>query len=75
MRDPDASSATDPRIARLITLAVGALHPPAGIGRIALALAMGAVCHTLFAAAVLAMIAAMFFGMSESLGRVPWPWA
>ncbi|MFN8757504.1 MAG: methyltransferase family protein [Tagaea sp.] len=75
MRDSDASSATDPRIARLIALAVGALHPPPGIGRIALALAMGAVCHTLFAAAVLAMIAAMFFGMSESLGRVPWPWA
>jgi hypothetical protein len=56
---------TDPRIARLITLISTALHPPAGAGRIMLALLMGAVCHALFAAAVLAMIAAMFFGMSE----------
>lgn len=63
----------DPRIARLITLIRAALHPPPGPGRIALALAMGALCHTLFAAAVLAMIAAMFFGMSESLGALPWP--
>ncbi|MFM7347650.1 MAG: hypothetical protein ACKO1J_20045 [Tagaea sp.] len=73
MREPDAPSAPDPRIARLIALAAGARRPPPGAGRIALALAMGAVCHTLFAAAVLAMIAAMFSGMSESLGRVPWP--
>lgn len=31
--------------------------------------------HTIFAAAVLSMITAMFFGMSMSLGRVPIPWA
>jgi methanethiol S-methyltransferase len=65
----------DPRIARLITLISAALQPPAGTGRIMLALLMGAVCHLLFAAAVLAMIAAMFFGLSESFGTVPWPWA
>jgi methanethiol S-methyltransferase len=65
----------DPRIARLIVLIQAALQPPPGLGRIAMALALGLVCHTIFAAAVLAMIAAMFFGMSESLGRVPWPWA
>jgi len=35
----------------------------------------GAFCHAVFALAVLAMILAMGFGMSESLGRVPWPWA
>ena len=35
----------------------------------------GAVCHAVFAAGVLAMIVAMFFGLSESLGAVPWPWA
>jgi protein-S-isoprenylcysteine O-methyltransferase Ste14 len=64
----------DPRIARLIRLVGAALKPPAGAGRIALALCFGALCHTLFAAAVLAMIAAMFFGMSESFGTVPWPW-
>ena len=65
----------DPRILGLARLIGAALKPPPGRGRIALALAMGAACHTLFAAAVLAMIGAMFFGMSESLGRVPWPWA
>ena len=66
---------SDPRIARLITLIRAAQSPPPGTVRIALALALGLVCHTVFAAAVLAMIAAMFFGLSESLGRVPWPWA
>ncbi len=66
---------SDPRIARLITLIRAALRPPLGAGRIALALGMGLICHTLFAAGVLAMIVAMFFGLSESLGSVPWPWA
>ena len=65
----------DPRIARLIGLARQASHPPAGASRIAVALAMGIACHLIFAAAVLSMIAAMFFGMSESLGSIPWPWA
>lgn len=65
----------DPRIARLITLIRTALHPPAGAARIAIALTFGALCHALFAAGVLAMIVAMFFGLSESLGTVPWPWA
>ncbi len=65
----------DPRIARLITLIRAALHPPAGAGRIALALTFGALCHALFAAGVLAMVLAMFFGLSKSLGTVPWPWA
>ncbi len=64
---------TDPRIARLVTLIRAALHPPAGAGRIVLALGLGALCHTLFAAGVLAMILAMFFGLSESMGTVPWP--
>jgi hypothetical protein len=66
---------TDPRITRLIALMHAALHPPPGTGRIALALALGLICHTVFASAVLAMIVAMFFGLSESFGRVPWPWA
>jgi len=39
------------------------------------AFAYGLVCHLVFAAAVGAMITAMFFGMSESLGRVPEPWS
>ena len=65
----------DPRIAGLLRLILAALSPPAGAGRIALALGIGILCHSVFAVAVLAMIVAMFFGMSESLGRVPWPWA
>ncbi|KUF08667.1 methyltransferase family protein [Pseudoponticoccus marisrubri] len=60
---------------RLIGLALGALRPPPGRGRIALALAFGVTVHAIFAAAVLAMILAMYFGMSRSLGAVPWPWA
>jgi protein-S-isoprenylcysteine O-methyltransferase Ste14 len=66
---------TDPRMARLITLIRAALRPPAGAGRIAVALIFGLLCHTLFAAGVLAMIVAMFFGLSQSLGTVAWPWA
>ncbi|MEM9735971.1 MAG: isoprenylcysteine carboxylmethyltransferase family protein [Pseudomonadota bacterium] len=65
----------EPRIARLVTLVKGVLAAPAGLGRIALALIMGALTHGLFALAVLSMMAAMFFGMSESFGAVPWPWA
>lgn len=65
----------DPRIAGLLRLVKTILRPPAGAGRIALAVATGALCHAVFAAAVVAMISAMFFGLSESLGRVPWPWA
>ncbi len=62
-------------ITRLFALVKGALSPPPGRSRIISALAMGTLCHTIFAAAVLAMIGAMFFGLSLGLGRVPWPWA
>lgn len=60
---------------RLIALILGLLKLPPGQRRIALAFAYGVACHLLFALAVGAMIAAMFFGMSESLGRVPKPWS
>ncbi|NBB97782.1 MAG: isoprenylcysteine carboxylmethyltransferase family protein [Alphaproteobacteria bacterium] len=66
---------TDPRIAGVLNLMLAALRPPPGLGRIALALAFGLVTHLAFAAGVLSMVVAMFFGMSESLGRVPQPWA
>jgi hypothetical protein len=59
----------------MVTLIRAALRPAPGAGRIALALGLGTLCHTLFAAGVLAMIVAMFFGLSESLGTVPWPMA
>jgi protein-S-isoprenylcysteine O-methyltransferase Ste14 len=67
--------AADPRIARPINLIRTALRPPNGVRRIALALALGVICLTAFAAALIAMIIAMFFGLSESFGNVPWPWA
>ncbi len=59
----------------LIRLVLGALAPPPGRRRILLAYAYGIVCHLAFALAVGAMIIAMFFGMSESFGRIPHPWA
>lgn len=65
----------DPRITGLTRLLSAASRPPPGAGRIALALFMGMLCHLVFALAVVAMIGAMFFGMSESFGSVPWPWA
>ncbi|UCF51033.1 MAG: isoprenylcysteine carboxylmethyltransferase family protein [Bradyrhizobium sp.] len=60
---------------RLAALATATLSPPPGRGRIVLALTCGIVVHLAFAAAVLAMISAMFSGMSRSFGTVPWPWA
>lgn len=66
---------SDPRIARLLALITAALRPPSGLGRIALALGLGALCHAVFAAGVLAMIVGMFQGMGAGLGAVPWPWA
>lgn len=65
---------TDPRVAGIVDLIMAAAAPPRGAGRIMLALVFGALTHLAFAAGVLAMIVAMFFGMSESLGRVPAPW-
>jgi hypothetical protein len=40
----------------------------------AIAVLYGVACHTLFAIGVATMIAAMFYGMSRSLGRVAPPW-
>ena len=66
---------TDPRSARLVTLIRAVSQPPEGAGRVALALGLGVLCHAMFAAGVLAMIVAMFFGLSRTLGTVTWPWA
>lgn len=60
---------------RLRKLAHSALRPPSGAGRIATALLFGLAVHTAFAAGILAMVSAMYFGMSESYGAVPWPYA
>ncbi|MEM6891473.1 MAG: isoprenylcysteine carboxylmethyltransferase family protein [Pseudomonadota bacterium] len=68
-------SSGDSHFKRLIWLVRGVLNPAPGTARIVLALWFGLVTHTLFAFAVLAMVLAMFFGMSKSLGAVPWPTA
>ena len=60
---------------RLLQLIIGALRPPPGAYRIAVALAYGVVCHVIFGLAVVAMIVAMFFGMSKSLGTVSAPYS
>lgn len=73
-RHPQESPQTN-HVQRLTQLAKGALAPPPGRGRIVLALAMGAACHGIFALAGLAMVTALFLGMSAGLGNVPWPWA
>ncbi len=62
-------------IERLGDLIGGAFRPPAGRARILIALGIGTAVHSIFAFAVLAMILAMYFGMSRSLGTVPWPYA
>lgn len=56
-------------------LLAGAMHPPPGRGRIALALAIGLLTSALFAVAVLTMMLAMLTGLSHGVGTVPWPWA
>ncbi|MEL7254825.1 MAG: isoprenylcysteine carboxylmethyltransferase family protein [Pseudomonadota bacterium] len=66
---------TQDHIDRIWTLIRGALTPEPGLGRIALALSFGVVVHAIFAVAVIAMVVAMFFGMSKSLGTVPYPYA
>lgn len=58
---------------RFLNLALGVLRPPPGRGRIAVSFLYGVVCHTVFTLAVVAMIVAMFFGMSRSLGQIAAP--
>ena len=60
---------------RFLILAIGTLRPPSGGARITIAMLYGTLCHVIFTLSVLAMVGAMFFGMSESFGRVPMPWS
>jgi ubiquinone biosynthesis O-methyltransferase len=55
-------------------LSLTSASPPSAKVRRAAAVAFGIVCHVAFAVGVSTMIAAMYFGMSRSLGRVPAPW-
>ena len=62
------------RLTRLLELAIGSLTPPVGKRRIIVAISYGIICHFIFLLAVISMMTAMFFGMSQSLGGVPPPW-
>lgn len=64
-----------PPLARTFSAAPLPREPRRARREVALSLLWGAVCHTLFGAAVLSMAVAMWFGMSRSLGAVPQPWA
>ena len=66
---------SDPRFAGVVRLLGAARRPPSGARPVVLALVMGVLCHIAFTVAVVSMIAAMFFGISESFGQVSWPWA
>lgn len=68
---------SDPRVTGMLQLLKASTRPPAGFRRIAMALLLGALTHLLFAAGVLAMMIAMFHGMSQTFGQVPSPgsWA
>lgn len=66
---------SDPRIARLQDLAKAALYPPPGRARRVLAIGMGTLTHGLFVLGVGAMILQMGFGMTQTFGTMPYPWA
>ncbi|MEL6511135.1 MAG: isoprenylcysteine carboxylmethyltransferase family protein [Pseudomonadota bacterium] len=60
---------------QLLRLGLGIFRTPAPPRQLVLALAYGVLCHSVFATAVIAMIVAMFYGLSESFGTVPAPWS
>ncbi len=45
------------------------------IRQVSIAMLWGAVCHAIFAAAVLSMVIGMWFGMALGFGKVPSPWS
>jgi methanethiol S-methyltransferase len=49
--------------------------PPPARRRPAIAVLYGVICHALFLLGVATMMAAMYFGMSRSLGRLEAPWS
>ncbi|MTI07160.1 isoprenylcysteine carboxylmethyltransferase family protein [Roseibium denhamense] len=60
---------------RLLRLVLGLRSVPPGRTRLLVATVYGLACHLIFGAAVAAMIVAMFFGMSESLGQLSGTWS
>ena len=63
------------KLRTLVSFARGALTPPPGRRRVMIAFGYGALCHSIFAVAVLSMVIAMSFGMSEGFGRIAEPWS
>jgi len=64
-----------PPLTRVLRAPVRERDPAARRRHLLWAVVYGAACHALFAVAVLAMIAAMWFGMSASLGPLSAPWS
>lgn len=60
---------------RFLALIRGVFRAPLDMRRLSFALLYGAICHVTFALAVMAMMIAMFHGMSASFGRLSAPWA
>jgi methanethiol S-methyltransferase len=69
----DAARPCDPADGRSADRAASGASFPGGGDRL-VAVGYGILCHALFGVGVAAMIAAMFHGMSRSLGTVPPPW-
>ena len=63
------------RVKSLMRLVLDNFNAPPGALRVSIALIYGILCHTAFVFAVMAMITAMYFGMSKSLGAIPHPWS
>ena len=67
-------SIIDP-LAELVVLAYKTLLSFQFSKRWMIAFLYGLVCHIIFTASVLTMLVAMFFGMSQSLGKIPAPYS
>lgn len=90
MSDPDTSKlglagrigrlafrllATFPPLRATMAASPSERSPPEAVRQMVIALVWGGICHLIFTLAVLSMIAAMWFGMSQSFGAIPQPWA
>lgn len=58
----------------MIVRGANIMQPVNTVPRCAVALGYGALCHVSFAVGVTTMMAAMYFGMSRSLGPMAYPW-
>ena len=63
-----------PPLRATMVVAPGEHSRPQAVRQIDIALVSGGLCHLTLALAVVSMIAAMAFGISQSFGAVPQPW-